>query len=422
MYSTIADKKIEKYKEVIVTVNEHYIQGTPLFTKINKVPKQYPYLTEDKEAEIVIIGGGITGGIAAYYFAQKGVKCIIVEKSRIGFGSTSAATSLIQYELDSKARQLEEYIALSDIMKVYKLDLGALQDIDQIIAAHGNACGYEKKGTLLYTDKGEKVCEIEEEYRLRKQEGLRVELIKEENNPYPFALKAGVYDPNGGAQFDPYLFTHELLENSKGVEVYENTEVVGLEYLNDKIKVETSYGNSITAGKVILATGYDTNKFTTRSFGTKTVSYNIATYPLEDMEVLKQIPIIRDSNEPYFYYRTTADGRLIAGGCDMPFNPNIFNEKLAQEKYEILENRLRQMFPHIKNMEIEYKYCGCFASTTDNLGFIGKDPEHENLWYLLGYGADGILFDILGAKMLTKLYEGEEDPNMQLFIPTRFDK
>ena len=30
------------------------------------------------------------------------------------------------------------------------------------------------------------------------------------------------------------------------------------------------------------------------------------------------------------------------------------------------------MFKNIKDIEVDYKYCGTFASTLDNLGFIGE--------------------------------------------------
>ena len=35
------------------------------------------------------------------------------------------------------------------------------------------------------------------------------------------------------------------------------------------------------------------------------------------------------------------------------------------------------MFNEINDIKIEYKYCGAFASTKDNLGFIGKDPNKD---------------------------------------------
>lgn len=101
--------------------------------------------------------------------------------------------------------------------------------------------------------------------------------------------------------------------------------------------------------------------------------------------------------------------------------PETLSEKLANEKYDILENRLKSMFKDIKDIKVDFKYCGVFASTPDNLGFVGPDKKHKNLWYLLGYGANGILFAILGAMMLSELYDGKVNKDMKLFKVDRFD-
>lgn len=121
------------------------------------------------------------------------------------------------------------------------------------------------------------------------------------------------------------------------------------------------------------------------------------------------------------YLRTTADNRIIIGGEDVDFMPEEFTEKFASEKYAILENKLKSMFKDINDIEIAFKYCGVFASTPYNLGFVGPGKEHNNLWYLLGYGANGILFAILGAMMLLHLYDGKVTKDMKLFKVDRFD-
>jgi len=401
----------------------HYIQGNVLFAQNNKVPRQYPYLTENLETEVVIIGGGITGAIVSYYLTKADIPCVVIEQSRVGLGSTCASTALLQYELDSLARDVETYIPMEDILEAYHMGAEALADIKEIIQEYGNRCGYAEKDTLIYTAKDAEIGCLEEEYRIRKEAGFEVELITQETNPFSFELAAGVYAHKGGAQIDPYRFTHQLLEIStaKGVRVYENTAVNKVNYGAEDVELELSYGYTIKAKKIILATGYDTGAFSTRNYGIKTVSYNIATKPVSSFEGWPKTPLIRDNNDPYFYYRTTSDQRIIAGGQDIPFEVNIFKEKVAEEKYEILEAKLKDMFTYIPNIQIEYRYCGCFTSTPDNLGFVGSDLEHKQLWYCLGYGANGILFDVLGAKMLTKLYRGIEDPRMRLFKINRFD-
>ena len=65
-----------------------YVQGTPMFTDINKNKKQYPYLTEDIETDICIIGGGVTGAITSYYLSKENIKCVLLEKRRIALRNT----------------------------------------------------------------------------------------------------------------------------------------------------------------------------------------------------------------------------------------------------------------------------------------------------------------------------------------------
>lgn len=165
-----------------------------------------------------------------------------------------------------------------------------------------------------------------------------------------------MYSNGGGAEIDPYKFTHELLKAAmnKGLRVYENTEVTNVKYKEDGVEVETRYDYKVR-------------------------------------------------------------------GEDINFIPDIYNEKEAEEKYSILEARLKTLFPKIKDIEVQYKYCEDFTSTQDNLGFIGKDSDNDRLWFDLGYGANGILFAILGGIMLSELYLEGKNEYLNLFRIDRFD-
>lgn len=399
-----------------------FVQGSPLFTNINKVKKQYNYLTEDIDTEVIIVGGGVTGSILGYYFSKEGIDSVILEKSRIAHGSTSITTSLLQYELDSNLMSLMESVPSEQVINSYKLGITALKEIEKFINENGNGCNYIKRDTLLYTAKDLEKKEIYEEYKIRKENGFNVKFINEEENPFSFDLKAGLYAIEGGAELDPFKYTHQLLEvaTNNGLRVYENTPVIDVKYNEEYVEAITSYNHKVKGKILVLATGYNTELFTDRSFGIKTYTYNIATKPLRDIKGWQNNVLIRDNESRYNYFRTTSDNRIIAGGEDTPFTDN-FNPRIAIEKYNILEQRLKNMFNEINNIKIEYKYCGAFASTKDNLGFIGKDPNKDRLWYALGYGANGILFAILGGLMLPKLYKGEVDDYLKYFKVDRFD-
>lgn len=406
------------------TMNLQYVQGKPMFNQVSTMQTQYPYLTQDIETEVIIIGGGVTGSLLAYYFSKANIKTVMLEKSRVAHGSTSVTTALLQYELDDNARELQMVTSLENVITSYRLGLKALNEIDQFIQEYGNACDYERKDTLLYTSKEQEVPSLYEEYRVRKEAGLDVEFLTETHHPFSFDLKAGVYGVNGGAQLNPFLFTHQLLDQAilKGLKVYENTEAKTLNFTEDGVEVTTMYGHVVKGKKVVIATGYSTDSFTKRHFGEKTVSYNIVTKPLEAFTGWEKTVLIRDNEDPYHYFRTTSDGRIIAGGEDIPFVPGIFKEKEAQKRYRRLEERVQNMFPSLTGIETDFAYAGAFASTSDNLGFIGPDPKHHHLWYCLGYGANGILFAVLGGLFLTELYQGKRNEHLKLFEVNRFDK
>lgn len=404
-------------------MNLQFVQGDSIFARINKVPRQFSYLDKDIATDVVIVGGGVTGSILGYYLSKNNIKSVILEKNIVGYGSTSITTSLLQYELDSTVRELEQYTSFDNVIRSYRLGLEALGEIKKFVEEYGNNFDYVERDALLYTAKNSDIGQIREEYEIRKENGFDVLYMDEESNPFSFDMKSGVYSVNGGAEIDPYKFTHELLKAGmdNGLKVYENTEVTGVHYNEDGVIVSTKYDYNVYGKIVVVATGYNTHLFSDRSFGTTTTTFNIATKPIKNFDGYYNKVLIRDNKIPYNYLRTTTENRLIIGGGDVNFIPEIYNDKIAKETYDTLECHLKTMFPKIKDIEIEYKYCGAFTSTQDNLGFIGKDPKNEKLWFDLGYGANGILFAILGGQMLSKLYKGEECEDLNLFRVDRFD-
>jgi glycine/D-amino acid oxidase-like deaminating enzyme len=185
-------------------MDTQYVQGDCIFARINKTIKQYEYLTEDIETEVIIIG----------------------------HGSTSITTSLLEYELDSNAMELKSYTSMENIIKSYKLGITALDEIQEFVDKYGNRCDFKRVDSFLYTAKKLEKKEMEEEYGIRKEAGLPVEFIDEANNPFLFGVKGGVLGKGGAATFDPYKYTHHLIEVSckKGLRTYENTEAIDVKY------------------------------------------------------------------------------------------------------------------------------------------------------------------------------------------------
>ena len=72
-------------------------------------------------SKVLIIGGGITGAITAYFLAKEGVNVIIAEKNIVRYGSTLAATAFLDYEASNDILKLEKTVGKTSASKIYKL-------------------------------------------------------------------------------------------------------------------------------------------------------------------------------------------------------------------------------------------------------------------------------------------------------------
>ena len=82
----------------------------PFWLVKNGMPHSYPSLTENIETDILIIGAGITGSLIAHQCIKEGYKTTIIDRRDVANGSTSATTSMLQYEIDVPLYKLKTLI------------------------------------------------------------------------------------------------------------------------------------------------------------------------------------------------------------------------------------------------------------------------------------------------------------------------
>ena len=75
--------------------------GYPFWAVKNGLMHAFPPLQADLRCDVAIIGGGITGALIADELAAHGHDVAVVDQRDIGWGSTSASTALLQYEIDT---------------------------------------------------------------------------------------------------------------------------------------------------------------------------------------------------------------------------------------------------------------------------------------------------------------------------------
>jgi glycine/D-amino acid oxidase-like deaminating enzyme len=81
-----------------------------------------PHRTLDRniEADVLIIGAGITGAMVADGLADAGLKVVIADKRGPAKGSSTASTALVQHEIDTPLIHLTKKIGKTSAIRAWR--------------------------------------------------------------------------------------------------------------------------------------------------------------------------------------------------------------------------------------------------------------------------------------------------------------
>src|SRR5690606_29894985 len=116
----------------------------PFWLIKNGLMSSYPSLRKDKECDILIIGGGITGSLIAHQCIKDGFNTILIDKREICNGSSSATTSMLQYEIDTPLHKLIELIGKEGAMESYKACDKAIDQLESITKEINSKASFTK--------------------------------------------------------------------------------------------------------------------------------------------------------------------------------------------------------------------------------------------------------------------------------------
>jgi len=387
----------------------------------------YPPLTRDVSCDLAIIGGGITGALLADELSRRGRDVVLIDRRVPGHGSTSASTGLLMYDLDTPLSVLIEKVGMDHARRAYRLCFDALSRIEHLVNGLQDHCDLTPHPILYLASKSSDVEDIKKEYDARRAAGFHVEFLdrQELQATYAFDRPAGLWGPRA-LDIDPYRFTRLLLARSasQGSRVFGQTEVVDVQSDNTGVTLHTAVsasdatrpdpGPSVRCLRVIFATGYETPEFLNQKICALHSTWALATQVLPDIPKWKDRCLMWESARPYFYLRSTQDGRAVMGGGDERFKNASLRDALTDGKIAGIVSTFNELFPDL-NITPEYAWAGTFAETKDGMPYIGETPEWPRGLFALGYGGNGITFSVLAAGIIADLATGVRNDDAEVF-------
>lgn len=380
--------------------------GRPLWLDHSHPRRAYPKHHGPLEVDVVIIGGGITGAICAYLFADAGARVALLESKTVAHGSTVASTALLMQEPDRDFTGLARRFGRNKTRQIWTSLARATRDISKMIRAmklNVDLCECESVYFTLDPDGVEK---LRKEFNRRKAAGLPGRWLSATALYRMTGLRAhGAIATRGNAQMNPLRACHGFLAAAaaRGAHVFERSPARGVKTSRTGVDVRTT-GGTISAKRVVVATGYATPEFRglVARFRMKN-TYVIATRRLRARP--RHRLMAWDADRPYHYVRWTDDGRLLIGGEDTNHRTSKGSRRRIAKARERLLVYLARIYPELANETADYAWEGLFAETPDGLPYIGEHSRYPKHLFALGYGGNGMTASYLAAKMLLGLYQ-----------------
>ncbi len=389
------------------------IRNEPIWGTTARLPTFSP-LGEDTQADVCIVGAGISGLTTAYLLTQAGKSVIVLDDGEIVSGMTGATTAHLANALDDRYFEIERLHGEDGARIAAQSHTAAINQIESIVQREGIDCDFSRLTGYLFRapDSAEDI--LTRELEAARRAGL-IDVALIDRAPLPsFETGRCLAFPNQ-AQFHPlkYLAAVAKAIVRDGGRIHTNTHADSIEG-GDAARI-VSGRHEVIADSVVVATNTPFNDLV--AIHTKQAPYMSYVIAARVKAGSIEPALYWDTLESYHYVRLLkAQGGefLIVGGEDHKSGQATD----TAERHGRLEAWARERFPTIE--QVEYTWAGQLMETIDGLAFIGRNPlDKDNVYVVTGDSGMGMTHGTIAGILLTDLILGRKNPWAGLYDPSR---
>ena len=360
----------------------------------------YPKLEGDEQIyDLVVVGGGITGVVAAYYAATRGLKTALVEKGRLVEWTTGGTTA----KLTSQHYLIYDYLINrhgADVAKAYAdANQRGIAKIEELSQELGIDCEFSRRDAYVFTGKQDKIDAIKAEVEAAKQLGLPASF--ETTTELPFDVTAAIKFSDQ-AQFHPRKFLLGLVRafTERGGVVYENTEATDI--TPGEVTIVSTKEGDLHARHVLQASGepfwhgdlFDGRMWIKMSYAMAVTLKDPNAYP-------KGMYITTD--DPMRTIRTASyEGKpvMIFGGESHEYDEATYDE---ESRYRNLIDDVRKRFDVD---EVLFRWLAGDYMPYDRMPYFGPLPDQPTIYTITGYRAWGLAWAMSATEAIIDAISG----------------
>jgi glycine/D-amino acid oxidase-like deaminating enzyme len=373
------------------------------------------HTTVEGRTDVAVIGGGLTGVVAALHLARTGAKVDLFEQHTVGFGASGRNGGMATTGMSIGIRPAVERLGFDRAARLYEAYTEAIDLIEKLVTEEGIDCDFARTGKLNLATKPahyegfQKTAELLNT-RLGGDSQLvpKAELRREIGTD---VFHGGMVESkSAGLHVGKYVRGLGEAAERAGVTIHERAPVQKLTRVGSGHELETPRGR-MRSDQVLLATG----AYTRRPFYWHQVriapvgSFIIATEPLDRSVCDELLPTRRmasDSKNLLNYFRITPDNRLLFGGRARFAGSN---QQSDLKSGKILRDAMVRTFPQLADAGIDYCWGGQVDMTLDRMVKAG---QHDGVYYAMGYAGHGVQMATYMGRQMAEYMSGVPEANI----------
>lgn len=384
-----------------------------------------------RDADVIVIGGGIIGCSVAWQLEKLGKQVLVLEKLDLASGSAGATDGVVGYHTKKPGLQMDLAVQSIAMFNTLKDELG--EDVEFDFAAGGMEPAEDKVQWDILSAMAEE----------QRKSGVDIRMISAEEactlEPnLARDIYGAMYCPTSG-KVNPLKLIMAYARAAKrlGAVIQTHTDVLGILTENGRVKgVHTDKGDYYAdvivnacgswAGKVAALAGMDLpikprkgQLAVTEPVGffmkatIQCARYNIIKFR---PEMIKDESVIRLGSS--LSIEQTENGGMIIGGTREFAG---YEKENTFEAIEVMMQRAYRFFPALENVDVIRFFSGFRPYTPDGMPLLGETAPLKGFYMAAGHEGDGIALSPITGKLLAEqIVLGRTSFNIDAFSPNRF--
>lgn len=349
----------------------------------NTEPQGRVILRGRRSADVVVIGGGLSGLSVALWLCKAGLRVVLLEGNTIGSGATASCGGLISYANSMFYHRLEQKKGQGVSAAYAQTQISAFQALREMAKDGGSLLNWRDTDAWLVAKGSQNMHALVLEAEAMKRAGIPAALSREMQCPFPCDEGLLLRDM---ATIDTAGYVKYLAKQGEalGLKIFEKSRVTAVE-----TNVAYTERGSVIAPYMVVATGYPVIN-TPGWYFLRLVQKKSALLPLAASALFDGMYL--DAGGKYSI-RKAKDGMLFQMNLDrVGMSPRMVPEEKFASEYAA----------YLEGIVPEKAIGGIDTYSSDGLPYIGAySKKTPNLFVATGYGGRGLIGSMVAAQSIS---------------------